>query len=72
MGSGERHEAVVGPGVPVWSVVGYLKLFDWNIAKVMDEFGGVLTREDVEAAWSYYKEHGDEIDLKLRLNEFAA
>ncbi len=68
-GPGERHEPVVGPGVPVWSVIGYLKLFNWDVDRVVDEFERVVTYEDVKAAWEYYELHKEEVDTKLRLNE---
>jgi len=72
-GPGERGEPVVArSGVPVWTIAGYLKLFGWDTDKVVEEFDGVLTRDEVGAAREYYKEHDKEIDQKLLVNQWVA
>lgn len=66
---GKRHEPMVGPGVSVWAVIGYSRLFDWDLTRVTENWKGYLTEDDVRAAWEYYERHPEEIDRKLRANE---
>lgn len=64
----KRREPLVGPGVPVWSIVGYLKENGGNVAEVVRGYAGVLTEDDVRAAWDYYEKDPAWIDEKLRAN----
>jgi len=67
-GAGKRHEPMVGPGVSVWAIIGYLQLYDWDVSRVQQAYDPDLTEEDVRAAWDYYKRHPAEIDAKLEAN----
>jgi uncharacterized protein (DUF433 family) len=68
-GPNNRHEPMVGPGVSVWAIVGYLKFYDWDVSRIQQAYDPYLTEDDVRAAWDYYKRHTVEIDEKLRRNE---
>jgi uncharacterized protein (DUF433 family) len=65
----KRREPLVGPGVPVWSIVGYLKENGGDIAEVVRGYAGVLSEDDVRAAWDYYKRDPGWIDEKLLANQ---
>ena len=63
-----RHtEGVVGGDacvrdtrIPVWTLV-QLKKLGRNEAQLLADFPG-LTRDDLDAVWSYYRQHTDEIE----------
>lgn len=52
--------------VPVWSVVGYLKAMDHDIAAVAAGFDA--EPEAIEAAWAYYRRHSQALDARLAAN----
>jgi len=37
-GAGKRHEPMVGPGVSVWAIIGYLQLYDWDVSRVQQAY----------------------------------
>lgn len=53
--------------VTVWVLVGYKKLAVPD-ARLL-EFYPDLTRDDLNAAWDYYRDHAAEIDDAIRRNE---
>ncbi len=55
------------PGVPVWAVVGSLPPDGSHMDEVARWYH--LTREQVEAAWSFYGRHRAEIDAIIALNQ---
>jgi len=62
---------LVGWGVAVWALVGYLTAVGGDIAQVAEDYD--LPREAVEAALAYYRRHKDLIDARIAANtEFAA
>jgi uncharacterized protein (DUF433 family) len=52
-------------GIKVWMVINWLKLCDGNVARLLQAYGQVLEREDVEAARWYYEENRDLIDREI-------
>ena len=54
----------VGSGQRVWSIIGYLETYGWDIDAVTKLFEG-LTREDVLAAIEFYNQHKKDIDERL-------
>ena len=53
-------------GIHVSIVIGWLKQCGEDVDAVLEHYGQVLTREDVEAARWYYGENKDLIDRELR------
>lgn len=53
--------------ITVWGLVSYRKVGvpDDRVLQLVDG----LTRADLEVAWEYYRNHPDEIDESIRLNE---
>jgi len=68
-GADKKHVPMVGPGISVWAIIGYSALHKWDMAKVLSNWDGYLTEDDVLSAWEFYKEHPATIDDKLRRNE---
>lgn len=67
---GTRGEPVIrGKGFPVWSIVGYYLATGGKTQTMIEDYGGELTIEEIDAAMAYYKQHQDVIDAKLRANE---
>jgi uncharacterized protein (DUF433 family) len=65
-----RTEGVVGGDarvrntrIPVWTLVQFKKLGRTG-SQLLDDFPG-LTREDLDAAWQYYRDHTDEIEQAI-------
>ena len=56
---------VRGYGVPIWALIGYLRVVDGNIEQVATDYD--LPRDAVEAAIAYYNRHRQAIDAKLTL-----
>ena len=56
--------------IPVWSIVRALQL-GTREEELTTYFVAPLTRDDVDAALAYYREHGHEIDSEIRMNEVA-
>lgn len=65
---GKRHEPLVGPGIPIWSVVGTLLLYNWDLIRTLKAWEPDLSLEDVEAVKRYYHEHKGEMDARLQDN----
>ena len=59
-------------GIKVWMVINWLRLCDHNVDLMLERYGHVLTREDVEAAKWYYEQYKDWIDQRLREEEEIA
>jgi uncharacterized protein (DUF433 family) len=55
--------------ISVWMLVGYRKL-GVSDARLL-EFYPDLTRQDLDAAWAYYRDHTEEIENAIRENEEA-
>ena len=53
--------------ITVWILVGYRKL-GASDAELLESYP-TLTHDDLEAAWTYYREHPAEIDEAIRRNE---
>ena len=53
-------------GVPVWALVGYLRVVDNDVDRVAEDYE--LPREAVEAALAYYRRNQPYIDARLLLN----
>ena len=53
--------------ISVWILVGYRKL-GMTDAELLESYPG-LTQRDLDAAWSYYREHESEIEEAIRQNE---
>ncbi len=63
-----RDEArLIGYGVPVWALVGYLKTVSGDVRRVALDYD--LPYEVVRAALLYYERHKDLIDARLEANE---
>jgi uncharacterized protein (DUF433 family) len=70
-----RHTAGVVGGdacvrdtrIPVWTLV-QLKKLGRNEEQLLADFPG-LKREDLDAVWSYYREHTDEIENAIGAEE---
>jgi len=58
---------LVGSGVDVWAIIGYLRGFDIDETAAAYE----VPREAVEAALAYYDRHRKVIDARLTLNDAA-
>ncbi len=68
---GPEEARIVGYGVAVWALVGYLQAVDGDLDQVARDYG--LPREAVEAALAYYREFKDPIDARIAANSaFAA
>lgn len=53
-------------GVSVWALVGYLRVVEGDPDRVAKDYD--ISREALDAALSYYKEHQWEIDARLMMN----
>jgi uncharacterized protein (DUF433 family) len=53
-------------GIKVWMVINWLRLCDENVDTLLEHYGQVLQREDVEAAKWYYQQDRETIDRRLR------
>ena len=52
-------------GFSVWSVIGYFRVCGENESRVLADYRGELTAEELNAALAYYREHPEGIDEKL-------
>lgn len=52
-------------GIKVWMVINWLNQCNGNIDTLLERYGSMLTREDVEVARWYYEENKDLIDREL-------
>lgn len=53
-------------GVPVWSIIGYLRMMDGDTTRVARAFR--VPVEAIEAALAYYQRHEEAIDARLLIN----
>ena len=57
-------------GVHVWAIIGYYQYAaDQDVAVVARDYD--LSRDEVEAALAYYRQHTATIDARLAANEIA-
>lgn len=56
-------------GVPVWAIIGALMPNGANADAVAEDYG--VSREAVEAAQSFYRQHREVIDARILLNTEA-
>jgi uncharacterized protein (DUF433 family) len=52
-------------GIKVWMVIQWLRLCDWDEKELLERYGEVLTRGDVEAARWFYEDNKDVIDRRV-------
>ena len=52
-------------GMSVWSIIGYYRVYEGDKARLLADYGGHLTVEELEAALAYYQDYPDGIDRKL-------
>ncbi len=56
----------VGPTrITVHDIIGLLKLYDWNVEKMIQYEAPVANREQIDAAVSYFRQNTDEIEAIL-------
>ena len=53
-------------GFSVWSVVGYFRTCEEDRDRVLADYAGTLTPEELAAALAYYEANPDAIDKKLK------
>jgi uncharacterized protein (DUF433 family) len=63
---GGRADARTCDGVPVWALIGHLRLVDGDIDKTATAYE--LPREEVQAALAYYRRNKKYIDARILLN----
>lgn len=61
---------LAGSAVPVWAIIGYLKVAEWSVPKAAVAFD--VSNDAVLAAIAFYTLHPQVIDAKLEANELAA
>jgi uncharacterized protein (DUF433 family) len=54
---------IVGYGVPVWALIGYLRAVDGDLVRTAQDYG--LPEVVVQAAVAYYRRHPQVIDARL-------
>jgi uncharacterized protein (DUF433 family) len=67
---GPADARLIGYGVPVWALIGYLSAVGHRARDVAADYD--LPMEAVEAALAYYKHHQAVIDARLAANHVAA
>jgi uncharacterized protein (DUF433 family) len=67
---GPADARLIGYGVPVWALIGYLPAVGRRAQSVAADYD--LPLEAVEAALAYYKQHQSAIDARLAANRIAA
>ena len=63
---GAANAWLVGYGVPVWALVGYLDVVNGDIRRIAKDYDVPL--EAVEAAMLYYGQHKTAIDERIAAN----
>ncbi|MDQ2741136.1 MAG: DUF433 domain-containing protein [Chloroflexota bacterium] len=63
---GIAEARIVGYGVHVWALIGYLEAVHGDIDRTAEDYE--LPRETVEAACAYYRRHKEVIDARLAAN----
>jgi uncharacterized protein (DUF433 family) len=67
---GPADARLIGYGVPVWALIGYLPAVGHRARNVAADYD--LPPEAVEAALAYYKRHRAVIDARIAANRVAA
>ncbi len=52
-------------GIKAWTVIEWLQLADNDEAKILEGYGRIIEREDVEAARWVYQQYAKEIDHRI-------
>lgn len=63
---GPADVRIVGYGVSVWAIIGYLEAVNGDLGKAAEDYG--LPREAVEAAVAYYNQNKAIVDARLAAN----
>ncbi len=63
---GGRADARTRAGVPVWTLIGYLRVVDGEVEEAAAAYE--LPREAIEAALAYYRRNKAYIEARLLLN----
>ena len=63
---GAANAWLVGYGVPVWALVGYLDVVNGDIRRIARDYD--VPVEAVEAAMLYYQQHKTAIDERIAAN----
>ncbi|TAK20102.1 MAG: hypothetical protein EPO26_18555 [Chloroflexota bacterium] len=64
--AGGRADARTSGGVPIWALIGHLRVVEGGVDEVASAYD--LPREEVEAALAYYRRNKAYIDARLLLN----
>jgi uncharacterized protein (DUF433 family) len=64
-GTRSSKAALRDSGYPVWAVIGYFDLYNGDKEKVLAEYRGALTAEELDAALAYYRDNPGAIDRIL-------
>lgn len=67
---GSADARLIGYGVPVWALIGYLPAVGGQARKVAADYD--LPVEAVEAALAYYEQHRAVIDARIAANRVTA
>ncbi len=67
---GPNEARIIGYGVSVWALVGYLRTADGDVERVAADYD--LPVEAVEAALAYYRRHKAAIDAQITSNTPSA
>ena len=65
--AGRADARLRGSGASIWAIVAFRDIYDGDLDKVARHFG--LSREEVEAAFAYYRRNKRFIDARIVLNE---
>ncbi|HVC32824.1 MAG TPA: hypothetical protein VNL16_04875 [Chloroflexota bacterium] len=63
---GAANARLVGSGVPIWALVGYLEAAHGDLGVVAEDYG--IARDAVEAAIAYYHQYRILIDARIAAN----
>lgn len=64
---GRAEYRIVNTGIPIWAIVGQLRVEDWNVAEVARQYAVPVAA--VEAVLAYYHMYQPIIDDRLMQNE---
>jgi uncharacterized protein (DUF433 family) len=65
-GSGKRQEPIIkGKGVPIWSLVMYIRKGHYTPEQVSAFWDGYITAEEVRAAVLYQQQHPEMVEDRL-------
>ena len=60
-----RDWTYTSSGMPVWAVIAHVKAVGCNVEAAMADLDAVITAEEMSFALDYYRDHPEEIDMKL-------